>query len=103
MAPAIFSRLKPRPTHFAFPQDDYSFSQATLRCVGVGECRRQTGSTMCPSYRVTREELHSTRGRARVLFEMLEGDPLKRGWRNETVQEALSLCLESAVANRLKR
>ncbi|ULA67793.1 MAG: FAD-binding protein [Nitrospira sp.] len=81
------------PTHFAFSQDDYSFSQATLRCVGVGECRRQTGSTMCPSYRVTREELHSTRGRARVLFEMLEGDPLKRGWRNETVQEALSLCL----------
>ena len=80
-------------TDFTFPQDEYSFSRATLRCVGVGECRRQAGGTMCPSYRATREELHSTRGRARLLFEMLEGDPLTRGWRNDTVKEALSLCL----------
>lgn len=80
-------------THFTFPQDDYSFSRSTLRCVGVGECRRESGSTMCPSYRATREERHSTRGRARLLFEMLEGNPLEKGWRNEAVKEALSLCL----------
>ena len=81
-------------THFQFPGDDKgSFSRATLRCVGVGECRRETVGTMCPSYRVTREEMHSTRGRAHLLFEMLEGNPLKEGWRDEHVKEALDLCL----------
>ena len=84
----------PEPrTHFQFPGDDYSFARATLRCVGVGECRREEGKTMCPSYRVTREEMHSTRGRARLLFEMLEGDPIKGGWRDPHVKEALDLCL----------
>jgi Fe-S oxidoreductase len=48
---------------------------------------------MCPSYRVTHDEEHSTRGRARLLFEMLEGDPLTGGWRDEHVKEALDLCL----------
>lgn len=81
-------------THFQFPDDDKgSFSRAVLRCVGVGECRREHVGTMCPSYRVTREEMHSTRGRARLLFEMLQGDPLKDGWRDEHVREALDLCL----------
>jgi FAD/FMN-containing dehydrogenase len=61
-------------THFKFPGDDKgSFSRAALRCVGVGECRREAIGTMCPSYRVTREEMHSTRGRARLLFEMFRG------------------------------
>ncbi|MGH7184205.1 MAG: FAD-binding and (Fe-S)-binding domain-containing protein [Nitrospiraceae bacterium] len=84
----------PEPqTHFQFPGDDFSFARATLRCVGVGECRREAGKTMCPSYRVTREEMHSTRGRARLLFEMLEGDPIKGGWRDPHVKEALDLCL----------
>ncbi len=82
------------PTHFKFPGDDHgSFSRATLRCVGVGECRRENVGTMCPSYRVTREEMHSTRGRARLLFEMLRGDPLTGGWRSKPVKEALELCL----------
>jgi FAD/FMN-containing dehydrogenase/Fe-S oxidoreductase len=81
------------PTHFAFPSDDYSFSTASLRCVGVGECRRERGGTMCPSYRVTREEMHSTRGRAHLLFEMLEGDPVTVGWRDDHVKESLDLCL----------
>jgi FAD/FMN-containing dehydrogenase/Fe-S oxidoreductase len=81
------------PTHFAFPSDDYSFSQASIRCVGVGECRREQGKTMCPSYRVTREEMHSTRGRAHLLFEMLESDPLTGGWRDPHVKESLDLCL----------
>src|SRR5579875_1281435 len=52
-------------THFHFPEDHDNFAHATLRCVGVGECRKHEGGTMCPSYMVTREEEHSTRGRAR--------------------------------------
>jgi FAD/FMN-containing dehydrogenase/Fe-S oxidoreductase len=80
-------------THFHYHNEDGSFAKATLRCVGVGECRRLEGGTMCPSFRVTREEMHSTRGRARLLFEMLEGDPLRGGWQDEHVKEALDLCL----------
>ena len=80
-------------THFAFPEDDGSFSRAALRCVGVGKCRKDGAGTMCPSYMVTHEEEHSTRGRARLLFEMLEGDVVKDGWRSDDVKEALDLCL----------
>jgi FAD/FMN-containing dehydrogenase/Fe-S oxidoreductase len=80
-------------TYFQFPHDEYSFARASRRCIGIGECRREHKGTMCPSYRVTREEMHSTRGRAHLLFEMLEGDPLQDGWRNEHVNEALDLCL----------
>ncbi len=82
-----------QPTHFVFPQDHRSFAFTTIRCVGVGECRRHEGGTMCPSYRATREEAHSTRGRARLLFEMLQGDPLNGGWKDESVKDALDLCL----------
>ena len=81
------------PTHFAYASDDFSFSKASIRCVGVGECRRGQGATMCPSYRVTREEMHSTRGRAHLLFEMLQGNPLRGGWRDPHVKESLDLCL----------
>src|SRR4051812_10568602 len=88
------SYTPPQPaTFFSFANDRRSFAFATTRCVGVGECRRDEGGTMCPSYRVTREEAHSTRGRAHLLFEMLEGDPLTGGWRDEHVREALDLCL----------
>jgi Fe-S oxidoreductase/FAD/FMN-containing dehydrogenase len=80
-------------THFHYHNERGSFAKATLRCVGVGECRSLEGGTMCPSFRVTREEMHSTRGRARLLFEMLEGDPLRGGWQDERVKEALDLCL----------
>lgn len=80
-------------TYFQFPDDEGSFARATLRCVGVGECRKRRTGTMCPSYMVTREERHSTRGRARLLFEMLEGDPLRGGWDSPAVKEALDLCL----------
>ena len=84
----------PQPhTHFAYPQDRGQFSRAALRCVGVGECRREGGQTMCPSYMVTREEKHSTRGRARLLFEMMNGEVLKGGWKEEAVKDALDLCL----------
>jgi FAD/FMN-containing dehydrogenase/Fe-S oxidoreductase len=80
-------------THFKFPNDEEDFTRVSLRCVGVGDCRRHEGGTMCPSYRVTMEEMHSTRGRARLLFEMLQGNPLRGGWHDEHVKEALDLCL----------
>ncbi len=84
----------PQPaTHFHFPGDQHSFARAALRCVGVGECRKEGGQVMCPSYQVTREEMHSTRGRARLLFEMMNGEVLTDGWRSEPVREALDLCL----------
>lgn len=83
---------RPR-THFRFPNDDGSFGRATLRCIGVGECRRLHGGTMCPSFMVLREEQHSTRGRAHLLFEMLHGELRHEGWRSEAVKESLDLCL----------
>jgi FAD/FMN-containing dehydrogenase/Fe-S oxidoreductase len=84
----------PKPlTHFRFPDDEGSIANATLRCVGVGACRKTDAGTMCPSYMATREERHSTRGRAHLLWEVLEGDALKGGWKNEQVREALDLCL----------
>ncbi|GCE50878.1 FAD/FMN-containing dehydrogenase [Thermosporothrix hazakensis] len=83
----------PVKTHFQFPDDEGSFAHATLRCVGVGKCRRLESGTMCPSFMVTREEEHTTRGRARLLFEMMQGDLLSQGWRSEKVREALDLCL----------
>jgi FAD/FMN-containing dehydrogenase len=80
-------------THFKFPDDHGSFSYATERCVGVGNCRREEAGTMCPSYMVTKEEMHSTRGRAHLLFEMLQQNPMKGLWKAEPVREALDLCL----------
>jgi FAD/FMN-containing dehydrogenase/Fe-S oxidoreductase len=80
-------------THFALLGDHGSLEHATSRCVGVGACRKEESGTMCPSYMVTREEQHSTRGRAHLLWEMLQGDILKDGWRNRQVREALDLCL----------
>ncbi|HET7645533.1 MAG TPA: FAD-binding and (Fe-S)-binding domain-containing protein [Candidatus Limnocylindria bacterium] len=80
-------------TTFSFHLDHDSFGHAAFRCVGVGECRRHEGGVMCPSYMVTREEKHSTRGRAHLLFELMNGGELQDGWRNEEVREALDLCL----------
>ncbi len=80
-------------THFHYPADRGTFSRAVLRCVGVGKCRREGGGTMCPSYMATREEMHSTRGRARLLWEMLNGEVVADGWRSRPVKEALDLCL----------
>ena len=79
-------------THFRFPGDAGSFAAASERCFGVGACRDQEG-TMCPSYQATMEEQHSTRGRARLLNEMMRTDSIEGGWRNESVKEALDLCL----------
>ena len=74
-----------RRPYFRYPDDDGSFQRAVLRCVGVGKCRHEHGGVMCPSYMVTRDEEHSTRGRARLLFEMLDGhddSPVTDGWRS---------------------
>jgi FAD/FMN-containing dehydrogenase/Fe-S oxidoreductase len=80
-------------THFAFPDDDGAFSNATMRCVGVGACRKTNSGTMCPSYMATHEEQHSTRGRAHLLWELMQSDALPDKWQNEQVHEALDLCL----------
>ena len=80
-------------THFQFPADHGSLASATLRCVGVGKCRRDEGGVMCPSFRVTRDEEHSTRGRAHLLWEMTNGDVIQDGWHDERVKNSLDLCL----------
>jgi FAD/FMN-containing dehydrogenase/Fe-S oxidoreductase len=81
-------------TYFAYPEDGGSFTKAMTRCVGVGACRRRDSdkSVMCPSYMATNEEMHSTRGRARLLFEMIHGGPISDRWRSDAVEAALSLC-----------
>jgi FAD/FMN-containing dehydrogenase/Fe-S oxidoreductase len=79
---------------FAYAQDGGDFAHAALRCVGVGKCRDpEPAQTMCPSYQVTREEKHTTRGRSRLLFEMLRGEVITDGWQSKEVAEGLELCL----------
>jgi FAD/FMN-containing dehydrogenase/Fe-S oxidoreductase len=80
-------------THFVFGRDGGSMEHATERCVGVGVCRNTVGGVMCPSYRATGQEQHSTRGRARLLWEMLAGALKEDGFQSEPVHEALALCL----------
>ncbi|MEU0500249.1 FAD-binding and (Fe-S)-binding domain-containing protein [Nocardia sp. NPDC005998] len=78
---------------FAFPQDSGDLAAAVHRCVGVGKCRadtRATGGFMCPSYLATADEKDSTRGRARVLQEVVRG---ALPWSSEAVAESLELCL----------
>lgn len=88
----IHYQPQPVETTFQFPDDQRHFSRAAIRCVGVGKCRSDNG-TMCPSYMVTHEEKHTTRGRARLLFEMMNGDVIRDGWQSEEVRESLDLCL----------
>jgi FAD/FMN-containing dehydrogenase/Fe-S oxidoreductase len=94
---ATYSPWEPK-TNFQFADDHGSLAQATLRCVGVGKCRREEGGLMCPSWRVTHEEEHSTRGRAHLLWEMTQGqgkkdEMIRDGWRSEEVKKSLDLCL----------
>jgi Fe-S oxidoreductase len=82
------------PVKFAYREDGGDFAHAALRCVGVGKCRvPDTDQVMCPSYMATREERHTTRGRARALFEMLQGEVITDGWQSKEVYESLDLCL----------
>ena len=89
---ADYKPWKPE-THFAFAEDSGSLASAALRCVGVGACRKTDAGTMCPSFMATGEELHSTRGRAHLLWELMQGEVLPDKWRNEQVKESLDLCL----------
>ncbi|HEY1576187.1 MAG TPA: FAD-binding and (Fe-S)-binding domain-containing protein [Terracidiphilus sp.] len=79
--------------HFAFAKDEGSMERATERCVGVGACRKTDTGVMCPSYRATGDEKHSTRGRAHLLWELLAGSLREEGFKSEAVHEALDLCL----------
>ncbi|MFD5236234.1 FAD-binding and (Fe-S)-binding domain-containing protein [Streptomyces tendae] len=87
---------EPVDVEFGYPSDGGDFSAAVRRCVGVAKCRTTSVSgagVMCPSYRATGEEAHSTRGRARLLHEMLAGELVTDGWRSTEVRDALDLCL----------
>jgi FAD/FMN-containing dehydrogenase/Fe-S oxidoreductase len=89
------ARPAPGKLALAYHGDHGDFSQAVHRCTGVGKCRADntgTGGVMCPSFLATRAEKDSTRGRARVLQEMLDGD-LAPDWRSPAVHDALDLCL----------
>ncbi|MFM0056809.1 FAD-binding and (Fe-S)-binding domain-containing protein [Paraburkholderia phytofirmans] len=77
---------------FASQQGD-GFQREIERCIGMGKCRSLEGGTMCPSYRATREEKYSTRGRAHLFWEMLQGDVIADGWQSREVKEALDTCL----------
>ncbi|MGH3518998.1 MAG: FAD-binding and (Fe-S)-binding domain-containing protein [Haloechinothrix sp.] len=83
----------PTRARLALTADSGDLASATRRCVGVGKCITDSGGVMCPSYRATRDEQHSTRGRSRLLFEMLAGDVIEDGWSSRDVHEALDLCL----------
>ena len=88
---------KPVDVTFGYPHDGGDFSAAVRRCVGVAKCRTETAGpgsgVMCPSFRATGEEEHSTRGRARLLHEMLAGEVITDGWASTEVRDALDLCL----------
>ena len=76
--------------------DDGDFGKAVHRCTGVGKCLADSsasGGVMCPSYLATRDEKDSTRGRARVLQEMVDGRLVTGGYAAPEVHEALDLCL----------
>jgi len=80
-------------THFSFNDKQGSFTRAVEHCIGMGKCRAHQAGTMCPSFRATGEERYSTRGRSRLLFEMLKGEVITDRWRSEEVKEALDHCL----------
>jgi len=87
----------------AYRHDGGDFSAAVHRCTGVGKCRadlQATGGVMCPSWPATREEKDTTRGRARVLQEMLAPGGPVRDWRSPEVHDALDLCLSCKGCSR---
>ena len=84
-------RLQTRLTFSS--QEGNGFQREIERCIGMGKCRSLEGGTMCPSYRATREEKYSTRGRAHLFWEMLQGGVIDGGWQSREVKEALDTCL----------
>ena len=85
-------RPAPAETHFDFAAEG-GLAGAALKCVGIGKCRKTDAGTMCPSYMATRDEMHSTRGRAHLLWEALSGNGLLDGLGDPALKEALELCL----------
>lgn len=80
-------------SRFSYVQEGGSFTRAVEHCIGMGKCRSKSGGVMCPSYRATGEERYSTRGRARLFFEMLRGEVIPDGWESKDILQALELCL----------
>jgi Fe-S oxidoreductase len=100
--PGVIVRPRPFTTDLRRPAakeaakeaaEEGDFTTAVHRCTGVGKCTADTGGVMCPSYLATRDEKDSTRGRARVLQEMVNGTLVTGGWRAPEVEESLDLCL----------
>jgi FAD/FMN-containing dehydrogenase/Fe-S oxidoreductase len=100
-APPLTANLRSGPryvtpevaTTFDFTADG-GMARAAELCAGVGECRKTRAGTMCPSYQATRDEQHSTRGRANVLRLALTGQVGLSGLTDPAVRDALDLCLE---------
>jgi FAD/FMN-containing dehydrogenase/Fe-S oxidoreductase len=84
---------EPETTVFDFSAQG-GFARAVELCSGVGVCRKTQTGTMCPSYMVTLDEEHTTRGRANALRLVLNGQLPADGFDNETLHEALDLCLQ---------
>ncbi|MEP7268093.1 MAG: FAD-linked oxidase C-terminal domain-containing protein [Saprospiraceae bacterium] len=70
-----------------------SFGESVHMCTGVGECRKMIGGTMCPSFKATREEEHSTRGRANALRLAMSNQLDQDGLNSKRLHEVMDLCL----------
>jgi FAD/FMN-containing dehydrogenase/Fe-S oxidoreductase len=100
-APPLASNLRYGPAYVT-PQVDTTFdfrtegglARAAELCAGVGECRKTRAGTMCPSYQATRDEQHSTRGRANALRLALTGQVGLAGLADPALHEVFDLCLE---------
>ena len=94
-APLDADLRAPAASRTALWASDRQFAEDVHRCTGVGKCvaSERAGDVMCPSFQATRNEKDSTRGRARVLQEMINGTLVTDGWRSTEVHEALDLCL----------
>lgn len=93
----------PATDGFAWLADDGDLGAAAHRCTGIGACvadRRGPGSAMCPSWRVTHDEEHTTRGRAHVLQEVLRGEHGEPDWDAPELDAALDLCLSCKACAR---
>lgn len=89
------ARPVPASDGFQFRADHGDFTTAVHRCTGVSKCRADNsaaGGFMCPSYQATKNEVDSTRGRARILEEIANGQ-LTSTWDDPRVTRALDLCL----------
>ena len=97
--PEYRAPLAPSPTYFDYAQFS-SFAGLVEMCNGQGLCRSLGSGVMCPSYRVTRDEMHSTRGRANALRAAMTGELGPEGMTSRELHEALDLCLECKACKR---